>query len=215
MKHLPLHPTAVALAVLFSFTAMPAFAQGWPEYAHDPQHTTTSTISAQTPQVVRWCTPVDLMPQYSGSDLYIHYGSPVITPGNTVILPVKTGASDGFQVEALAAGNYGALLWTLATDYSVPPHDWFPICGVSLCSNGPSVVVPAAGGTILTRTAPDSASGTTTRLAFYGIDNYNVDPATCNSVIHICTPVSCDALGNLYFGYVKGGPKVQRVPVEK
>jgi len=203
----------MAIAGGMAFYGNPAaFPQGWPEYGHDPQHTTISSRGAQTPEVTRWSTPVDLAPQYDGSDLYIHYGSPVITPGNTLILPVKTGATDSFQVEARAAGNYGALLWTLVTDYSVPPHDWFPICGVTLCSNGPTVVVPAAGGTILARTAPDSNDGTTARLAFYGIDNYDSDPDTCNAAIHICTPISSDALGNLYFGYVSTGAALPGFP---
>jgi hypothetical protein len=39
-------------------------------------------------------------------------------------------------------------------------------------------------------------------LAFYGIENYNKNPAAFNASIQICTPISCDRHGNLYFGYV-------------
>ena len=69
----------------------------WLEFAHDPQHTAESTIGAQDLQAIRWSTPVDLN-QTGGA---IHYGSPLMTPSNTVIVPVKTGATNGFKVEGL------------------------------------------------------------------------------------------------------------------
>ena len=142
------------------------------------------------------------MPQYDGDDLYIHYGSPIITAANTIIVPVKTGATGGFRLDAHNAGT-GALLWSLTTDYAVPSHNWFPICGATLTPNDASVAVPAAGGTVLVQSSPDT-TGTPnpTRLAFYGIANYNANPTTYNNDIQICTPISSDAQGNLYFGYV-------------
>src|SRR5260221_4825422 len=121
-----LFPIVVVLAVWASSAEVPADGQGWPVYGHDPQHTMLSATASQSPQQVRWSTPVDLAPQYSGSDLFIHYGSPVITAANAVIFPVKTGADSGFRVEAHNANNGGALVWTLDTDYVVPIHDWFP-----------------------------------------------------------------------------------------
>lgn len=154
---------------------------------------------------------MDLNPQYSGSDLYIHYGTPVITAANTVILPVKTGATDGFKVEAHTASN-GALLWTLPSDYTLPAHNWTPICGVTLTPNDASVALPGAGGTILVRASPDSASSSSFRLAFYGIANYNANPAVFNAAIKICTPISSDGQGNLYFGYVSSGPALPGYP---
>ena len=36
----------------------------------------TSANGSQYPDTIRWSTPVDLAPQYSGGDLFIHYGSP-------------------------------------------------------------------------------------------------------------------------------------------
>jgi hypothetical protein len=80
--------------------------QGWPVYAHDSQHSCLSSVASQKPQFIRWSTPVDLNPQYSGNDLFIHYGSPVITADNTVIVPVKTGATGGFRVEARPGGKF-------------------------------------------------------------------------------------------------------------
>ena len=75
-----------------------ADAQSWNNHSRDSQHTALSSVASQPLNAVRWQTPVDLNPQYSGNDLLIHYGSPLITLANTVIVPVKTGASGGFRV---------------------------------------------------------------------------------------------------------------------
>jgi hypothetical protein len=78
--------------------------------------------------------------------------------------------------------------------------------------NGSSLAAPGGGGTVLLRDAPDSASGGVTRLAFYGIDNYNADPAACNAAIQICTPIVSDATGNLYFGFASNGAPLPGYP---
>jgi hypothetical protein len=204
--------TALVLGTVSWLSAIvPLPAQSWTQYGHDPQHATISGAPSQIPQQVRWSTPVDLAPQYSGSDLYIHYSTPLITAANTVIVPVKTGPADGFEVNAFS-GSQGTMLWTLSTDYSVPPHGWFPICGIVLTPDGSKLAVPAAGGTILTYANPDAASGSVTRTAFYGTDNYNADPDTCNAAIQICTPISSDAQGNLYFGFISSGAAIPGYP---
>src|SRR5436309_2112697 len=48
--------------------AAEAGAQGWLGYGSNPQHTALSPTSAQSLQAIRWQTPVDLNPQYNGSD---------------------------------------------------------------------------------------------------------------------------------------------------
>jgi hypothetical protein len=65
--------------------------------------------------------------------------------------------------------------------------------------------MPGAGGTVIVRTNPDNAAGTTSRLAFYGIDNYNNNSAAYNSSVTINTPITADAKGNLYFGFLANG----------
>ena len=63
-----------------------------------------------------WSTPVDLDPQLPvASFLATHYGCPMVTAANTVIVPVKTGATGGFRVDARNGVN-GNLVWTLPTD---------------------------------------------------------------------------------------------------
>src|SRR5579871_3461071 len=59
---------------------------GWNGYARNAQHTAQAPAAAQPINRIRWSTPVDQAPQYTGNDLFIHYGSPIITARNTVIV---------------------------------------------------------------------------------------------------------------------------------
>lgn len=141
---------------------------------------------------------MDLDPQYSGNDLFIHYGSPIVTPMNNVILPVKTGAGDGFKFEERRATD-GTLLWTQATDYSLPPYGWIPSCAGTM-SGWNTVAMPAGGGTILLRPS-DIANATATRIAFYGNAVYNANSSQYQANVKICTPLTQDLYGNVYFGF--------------
>ena len=120
----------------------------WAAYGCNAQHTALAAGPSQLPLVIRWQTPVDLDPQYSGNDLLIHYGSPAITAANTMIVPVKTGANGGFSVNGINATT-GALIWTMTTDYVLPSHNWTPPMGLTLTPGDQSIAVPAAGGTVL------------------------------------------------------------------
>lgn len=90
--------------------------------------------------------PVDLQPPLDSASLLIHYGSPLITPQGTVVVPVKTGAGNAFRVEGHAART-GALHWFMNSDYSVPFAGFTPGFGPTLSQD--RVVAPAAGGTVL------------------------------------------------------------------
>jgi hypothetical protein len=187
-------------------------ARQWRGYAHDVQHTGVSDNASFAPELVYWSTPVDLDPQYSGNgDLYIHYGSPVITQGNVVVIPVKTGAGGGFRVEA-RLGTDGSLFWELDTDYALPPHNWTPPMGITLTAEDQLVAVPGAGGTVITRAGPDHKLGKINRLVFYGSANYAMNPNAFNAAIQICTPITCDRNGNLYFGYISSGVALPGYP---
>ncbi len=179
-----------------------ASAQDWPSYAGGPFHRATSSVASQALQTILWSTPVDLNPLIFGVDLNAHYGSPIITKHNTIIVPVKVGPDDTFRMEG-HSGTNGALIWQLASDYVQPPHDWTLPFPVTLA--GSVVVMPGAGGTVIVRSQPDQATGTTSRLAFYGIDNYNSNPAGYNAAVQICTPITADSKNNLYFGFLANG----------
>src|SRR5262245_45469249 len=97
----------VALAVVFLSALLlldstPAHA-GWGTFADDEQHTAVSTVAAQPLVSIRWSTPVDLA--VPSGDILIHYGSPLVTSANTVIVPVKTTNTGNYRVEARSGTN--------------------------------------------------------------------------------------------------------------
>jgi len=196
---------AAGLALLPAAAA--AQTAAWAGYAGDPQHTALSATASQPLQAIRWQMAVDLNPQYDGNDLLIHYGSPAITAANTVIVPVKTGATDGFRVEA-HSGTTGALLWTQATDYTLPAHGWTPSYSPTIAP-GNTLYYAGAGGTIYKRGNLDAPGAVTpTQLAFYGsggnaadLSGYLANQANFNANVAISTPITSDSAGNVYFGY--------------
>jgi hypothetical protein len=209
--------TGLIVVGLYAGGSSAVRAQSWPGHSHDAQHTGLSGSAANVPSTIRWYTPVDTDPTYSGDVLYIHYGSPMITRANTVVVPVKTSTSGNFKVEAIksstASGKNPTPLWSLSSDYTIPPGtNWFPPWGPTLKPADKAVVFPAAGGTVMVRTFPDDATGTATRMAFFGISNYNANSSAFNSAIQICTPLTCDSAGNLYFGYYSSGAAVPGYP---
>ncbi len=176
----------------------------WSMLGHDQQHTALSRFAADTLSKIEWQTPVDLHPQYTGNLLYIHYGSPIVTRSNTVLIPVKTGTYNGFEVEAIAATT-GATIWTQATDYILPAYTWVPSCGIALSPKN-RVYFPGAGGTIYYRDTPDSATSSGTgQLCFYGLANYLAAESTYQSNVQINTPLTVDRYGDIFFGFQVSG----------
>lgn len=181
----------------------PPILNGSPWWGHgrDAQHGAQAATATQTLSRVQWSTPVDLQPQYTGSgSLLIHYGSPVATAKNTIIIPVKTGAAGGFRVEGRAGGS-GALLWTVNSDYVLPPHRWIPSYGATLAPSN-RLYVPGAGGKLLWRDDADAASAALQTTVFYGAGVYNAAAAACDASIFINTPLTTDTNGTLFFGFV-------------
>ncbi|HEX6812084.1 MAG TPA: hypothetical protein VF384_10715 [Planctomycetota bacterium] len=207
MHHLLLRCTLVAAAAAatltaqkFQFAPAPPF---WAGHGRDPAHTGLVTEGTQPLNQIKWSTPVDLQPQYTGTYLLIHYGSPLVTAQGRVLVTVKTGAAGGFQVECRQPSN-GALLWTQTTDYVLPPHNWVPSCGSTLTPLN-QLATPAAGGTILLRNDADSATSAAARLAFYGLATYQANQAAFDAAVQISTPITSDSNGNLYFGFRVAG----------
>src|SRR6266705_5745067 len=64
-------------------------------FAGTAQHTAQYFPSAQHLNRVRWSTPIDL----NNTGAYAHYGAPLITSSNTVLVTVKT-ATNSFEVRA-------------------------------------------------------------------------------------------------------------------
>lgn len=203
----------------------------WGGFGRDAQHAGLSGIAAQALNQIHWSAPVDLNPAQSSyqGELLIHYGSPVVTAANTVLIPVKTAGMDGFEIQARSGAN-GTLLYTLATDYTMPPHLWVPPYGIALSTRvgdrfsertllagelrgghsrefaAERLYYPGAGGTIYFRDQVDSPTGPTGQIAFYGNGLYTANMAAFNAAVQISTPLTADRLGNIYFGFVVQAP---------
>ncbi|MGD0139641.1 MAG: hypothetical protein ABSD28_12240 [Tepidisphaeraceae bacterium] len=194
-------------SALIAAAAGVARGQVWDGLGQNAQHTALSAIASQPLQAVHWETPVDLYPQYASSgDLYIHYGSPVITTDNTVIVPVKTGWTQGFELNAYN-GATGSLLWSQSTDYTLPAsgYSWTPPYSPSISGN--TLYYAGDGGTIYERGSLDSGGSVTpTQVPFYGsLATYEASAAAYNADVAISTPITTDAKGDVYFGYQTNG----------
>ena len=189
----------------------------WSGYAHDPQHTAVSANPSQALNHIYWSTPVDLDPP--GGTLFIHYGSPIVTAANTVLLPVKTGvaaggancgtSSESFEIQALNGTN-GNLIYCMPTDYSLPPANWTPPYGPVLSLRN-RMYFPGAGGTVYYRdlvdspTGPNGQSGASGQIAFYGNSLYAANQAAFSANVQISTPLMSDRYGDIFFGFVVQG----------
>ncbi len=193
--------SSLVLAAACLLLAAIAAAQtgAWLTHSHDEQHTALSTIGSQPLSSIHWHVPVDLHPPEG--EIFIHYGSPLVTAANTVIVPVKTGANS-FRVEA-HDGATGTRLWMQTTGYQAPEADFVPGMGPTISGN--QLFVPDIAGRVLVRQNPDQATGKISHLYFYGVKNYNHDPAAYKTNVQIDTPLTADANGNLFFGFLALG----------
>jgi hypothetical protein len=173
----------------------------WSDYAHDAQHSALSPVASQPLHRIVWQTSVDLsVPTNNTGELFIHFGSPLITRSNAVIVPVKTTAAGGFRVEA-HVGTNGALKWMQSTDYILPPHNWMPSFSPTLTPKN-RLYFPGGGGVVYFCDSPDT-NGTPTfgKIVFYGLTNYNANTNAYLGNVFINTPITSDRYGNIFFGF--------------
>jgi len=186
---------------------LPSGSPVWTGFARDAQHAAQSAVASQSLDAVHWSMLVDTNRQYSGNDLLIHYGSPMVTAANTVIVPVKTTDASGntvFQVEA-HAGSDGTLLWTQKTDYVLPSSSWTPSFQPTLTPSN-RLYYQGIGGQIYYSDGIDQVGATRTgTYVFFGQANYNADPTDYNNNVKICTPITSDSAGDIYFGFQVNG----------
>src|SRR5580692_4425369 len=124
-------------------------AQGaWLTHSHDEQHTALSTVQSQPLDAIHWHVPVDLHPPQG--EIFIHYGSPLITAANTVIVPVKTG-DNSFRIEA-HNGTTGKRLYTQGTGWQAPAASFVPGLGSTISGN--QLFIPDIAGRVIARQNP-------------------------------------------------------------
>jgi hypothetical protein len=173
----------------------------WNGFAGNSQHTADSSVPAQPLTGVSWQAPVDDAPQYtSGGEILEHYGEPVVTQANTVLIPLKTGASGAFAIQAID-GNSGAVRWTIATDWQLPNAAWVPSYNVVETNSG-RVYFAGVGGTLYYFDNPDSVTAPTVhQIAFYGLSSYQANESGFANSVYIDTPLTTDANGDVFFGF--------------
>ena len=180
-----------------------AQSNSWPTHAHDAQHTAVSSTASQSLHKIHWKTPVDLA--VPAGEIFIHYGSPLVTREGIVIVPVKTGPNS-FRVDAFQ-GRTGKKLWTLPTGYQSPFAAFLPGLGPTLVRD--RLFVPDSAGALLVSHLDDAGEaddGNTIRhLYFYGRQNFQANPQVYTQNVQINTPITADAKGNLYFGFIVQG----------
>ena len=197
---------ACALCLLISVPAVAGKAPAWRGHAANEQHTAAAPAMGQRLAKIHWSMAVDLAPPGHGvppDEILIHYAAPMITGANTVLVPVKTTSGGNFQIDAVRGAN-GHPVWTMATDYTLPPHDWTPPLPAHLTAQN-RLYFAGDGGTVYFRDSPDLPSGNTGQIAFFGWSNYQADPQAYNTTVMIDTPITADNAGNIYFGFLVTG----------
>jgi Bacterial Ig-like domain (group 3) len=172
-------------------------------FGGNAQHTANYSPAAQNLNAVHWTTSIDL----NNTGGYAHYGAPLITPSNTIFVPVKTGATGGFKINAFNAAN-GASIYSLSTDYAQPSHNWILAYQPVLATSSETrLYYPGAGGTIYYVNNVDSAGhGAPVQQVFYTtLANYQANAAAFNSTVFINTPITADSSGNVFFGFRVNG----------
>src|SRR5258708_20526917 len=133
-------------------------------FAGNAQHTSIYAPPAQNLNTIKWTTTID----FNNTGALAHYGSPLVTAGNTVLVPIKT-ANDGFQVSAFD-GASGAPKYTKPTDYILPNYQLIPSYNPCIATGtfGTRMYYAGAGGTVWHIDNPDSNTpATPVREVFY------------------------------------------------
>jgi hypothetical protein len=167
----------------------------------DAQHTGLYSATAQRLDQIRWTTRIT-----SASDGWAHYGAPLITLANTVIVPVRT--TSGFQVSAFD-GATGRLKYTLTTDYLLPSYGWLPVYQpvLAFAPSGTRLYYAGAGGTVyyVENSDADSPSAAVQQCFYSNLATYRSNAAVFNNSIYINTPLTADKKGDIFFAFRVGG----------
>jgi hypothetical protein len=109
-----------------------------------------------------------------------------------------------FTIEALV-GATGQTNWEQPTDYAYLAVTEQPVCPLTLTPRN-RLYFAGTGGTVFYSDSPDAtALPTFTRAAFYGLTNYLAKSNAYISTVYICTPITSDRYGDIFFGFQSSG----------
>jgi hypothetical protein len=183
----------------------PSGAVEWAGFAGNAQHAAVARSRPQAFRRIRWTAKVDLSPPLLFDTLPIHYGSPMITAANTVLVPTRKSTKAGFRVDAYS-GRSGARRWSLGTDWRPMPfasngrYVWVPPLPAVLTPHA-SLAVAGAGGTVLLRKHANNPKGAVRRLVFYGASQWRDHRSLYTKAVRITTPLTAGRDGSIYFGF--------------
>jgi hypothetical protein len=180
----------------------------WAGFAGNAQHTAVARKRSQPFRRIRWRAMVDLAPVLQFGTLPIHYGSPMITAANTVLVPTRVSKKAGFRVVAYS-GTSGARRWSLKTDYRPPAFTgpngaWTPPLPAVLTPST-ALAVAGAGGTVLVRRHANMTAGAVRRLVFYGTAEWRAHRSVYDKAVQVTTPLTAAPDGSVYFGFTVTG----------
>jgi hypothetical protein len=203
-----------------------ALTSSWLCYGGGPQHIAQFTGNSQTLTKVHWHATMDDDPGYYQGVVFAHYASPMVSAANTVVysrrhtegLGTSNPDYNNFNLVAVN-GTTGAPVFSFGTDYTAPlifttsTYDWTTMLPTTLAvltqpSGGSTTgaVVAGAGGSIFLRESVDKPASTTSRLVFYTtLADFNKNLSLYGTSVQICSGITADSSGNVYFGYQASG----------
>jgi hypothetical protein len=135
--------------------------------SHDEQHSALSTVQSQALDTIHWHVPVDLSPPQG--EITIHYGSPLVTAANTVIVQRTAGKISRFNETGVVDSSFSSMKFTFGNQQRNEPTT------MALQSNGQIVV-----GSLFGLARLNSGGGLDTafwrRLTCYLRDYRRADP---------------------------------------
>jgi hypothetical protein len=196
--------------VLILLVTGAAFAQEWPQWALNPQHTGQSSIVGQSLNRNIVNLVYDPLVQqemdqsaalFGDEDLLAHFQAPLVD-SNDVYMVFKQGPFDitNYSTQTWGETKYswsGSTLnvtWQFTSDWKAPGNGfdfWEPVFHPAL-ANG-SLYVPGAGGTIF---RVNKATGVGTRINPF---------ANINNQTYTASPLTVDASGNILYNVVRLG----------
>ena len=114
--------TVISRRLLIAFFVCLASGAQWPSASFDAQHTNVSPVAAQCMNKEDFSILLDL----TSSTLEQHFGSPLVTSNNTVIVAIRTRSS-GYHL-LRGVNSTGNTVWEVETGYVLPPiASWTPL----------------------------------------------------------------------------------------
>ena len=195
---------SIALALSILAAPLIAFAQFWPQWALNPQHTGQVNVAGQPLNRIQASLVYDpLVPAEmaaTAGDLSVHYQVPLID-GSSVFMEFKSGTYNKNRYSTQTWGENGfqwqngqlAQIWSFTSDWKAPGSQadfWEPVFH-GVLANG-YIYVPGAGGTLFKL---NKATGTpVARINPFG----SLDP----NIIVAGVPTA-DGNGNIFYNAIQ------------